>query len=314
MEMKDLQAFRVLADEMHFGRAAERLNISQPPLSRRIAALEEELGVKLLARTSRKVELTREGQAFLEEALIILRRAEAAADYAREVARGEAGRLKIGFVQSAMAGQLPHAIRMFMNRHPKISLELKEAGTADQLSALRRGTGPGRLDAGFMFTSERDLAGLEVMTFMNEPLVLAVAADHELADTGAAPMRKLAGVPLIMFPRKSQPALYDRIMSDLRDAGVEPRVALESGGPTARVDLAAAGLGAALVPASMMNYLRRGVVYRELKGEAPTLDVALAWREKDDNPALANFLDTVAETGRGEGVEDDSAGEPLPET
>ena len=297
MEMKDLQAFCVLTDEMHFGRAAERLNISQPPLSRRIAALEEELGVKLLARTSRKVELTREGEAFLEEALIILRRVDAAADYAREVARGEAGRLKIGFVQSAMAGQLPYAIRLFMDRHPGISLELKEAGTADQLSGLRREAGPGQLDAGFLFLAERNLPGISAVTFMNEPLVLAVAADHELADPGAVPMRKLAGTPLIMFPRKSQPALYDRIMSGLRDAGVEPQVALESGGLTARVDLAAAGLGVALVPAAMMDYLRQGVVYRELKGKAPTLDVALAWRKRSDNPALANFLDVVRETG-----------------
>jgi DNA-binding transcriptional LysR family regulator len=297
MELKDLQAFCVLADEMHFGRAAERLNISQPPLSRRIAALEEELGVKLLARTSRKVELTREGEAFMEEALIILRRVEAAADYAREVARGEAGRLKIGFVQSAMAGQLPNAIRLFRERHPWISLELKEAGTADQLSGLRREAGPGRLDAGFLFTAERNLPGLEIMNFMNEPLVLAVASDHELADPGTVPLSKLAGAPLIMFPRKSQPALYDKIMSHLRDAGVEPAVALESGSLTSRIDLIAAGLGAALVPASMMDYLRQGVVYRELKGKAPTLDVALVWRKRHDNPALDNFLSVVRETG-----------------
>lgn len=295
MEFKLLQSFVAVAEELHFSRAAERLHISQPPLSRQIALLEEELGTPLLTRTSRKVELTPEGAAFLEEARAVLARTESAAELVRAMARGEAGTLRLGFAGAAMEGSLPDIIREFRERRPQVALELREAGTADQLLAIRLegAADPARLDAGFVFTAAHDLPGLMTRPFMREPMILALPETHPLSKHETLPLSVLTGEPLIMFPRQSQPELHDEIMNSLRAAGGEPHVAQEAGGGPARVALAAAGLGLALVPASMRRYRREGVAYLGIEGGMPALRVVLAWREDDKNPVLKNFLDVV---------------------
>jgi DNA-binding transcriptional LysR family regulator len=297
MEFKLLLSFVAVAEELHFSRAAERLHISQPPLSRQIALLEEELGTPLFARTSRKVKLTPEGAAFLEEAKAILARTESAAELVRAMARGEAGTLRLGFAGAAMEGRLPDIIRAFRERYTQVALSLHEAGTAKQLQALRQdhSGSPVRLDAGFVFTAGRELPGLTTRPFMREPMILALPESHPLSKYETLPLHVLAGEPLIMFPRQSQPELHDEIMSSLRSAGGEPHVAQEAGGGPARVALAAAGLGLALVPASMRRYQREGVAYLGIEEGMPALAIALAWREDDKNPVLKNFLDVVKE-------------------
>jgi len=292
-----LHAFVAVAEELHFGRAAQRLHISQPPLSRQIALLEEEVGYPLFTRTSRKVELTAAGAALLPEARAVLARLDAAAELVRNMGRGEAGSLRLGFAGTAMEGRLPDVIRAFRERHPKVSLELREAGTAAQLAGIRHegSAESGHLDAGLLFSDERDLSDLSTRPFMDEPLIAALHDTHPLTRYETLPLRVLVDEPLIMFPRASQPRLHDEILEAFDAAGGKPHVAQEAGGGPARVALAAAGLGLALVPASMRRYRREGVAYRDIEPGLPALHITLAWRKGDKNPVLMNFLDVVDE-------------------
>jgi DNA-binding transcriptional LysR family regulator len=289
MELRHLRYFVTVAEELHFGRAAQRLHLSQPPLSMQIKALEQELGARLLERTQRRVALTPAGEVFLKEAREILSRVEQATANAQRAARGEVGELTIGFVTIADYNLLPQTLSTFRACHPGIRLILREATSDVQLQQLI----DQRMDVGFIVppvTDER----LAVLPLLREPLVAALPAQHRLARRrGPLELARLRDLPFILFPRHMAQGLYDGIVSFCRQAGFSPRVEQEAVQMQTIVSLVSSGLGVALIPASLRHLARTGVVYRTLRETGPSTEIALAWRVGDERAALQRFLDVV---------------------
>jgi DNA-binding transcriptional LysR family regulator len=300
VELRHLRYFITVAEELHFGRAAEKLRISQPPLSMQIRSLEEELGVTLLNRTQRHVSLTQAGNTLLLEARQILARIEQAVMLTRRAARGEIGELAIGFITVADYNVLPSLLREFRNRHPLVNLTLREATTDSQIEDLVNG----RLDVGFVLPPIPEPA-LESVPILREPLVLALPDRHPLAHSvGSVRLSSLAQTPFILFPRHMAPGLYDDIVSFCRAAGFSPQVEQEAVQMQTIVSLVSAELGAALIPQSMRNLQRTGVAYRNLRETSPLIEIHLAWRRNDALPALKLFVDLARghiPGGRGRG-------------
>ncbi|MEX0960052.1 MAG: LysR substrate-binding domain-containing protein [Burkholderiales bacterium] len=297
MELRHLRYFVTVAEELHFGRAAARLHMSQPPLSTQIRALEEEMGVQLLNRTQRHVSLTQAGNVFLQEARQILARLEQAVLMARRAERGEIGELAIGFISVADYNVLPDVLRDFRRRYPQVDLTLKEATTDTQIEELMNG----RLDVGFVLPPINE-PGLESTAILREPLIAALPKRHPAASKpGKIPLAALADSPFILFPRRMAPGLYDDIVSFCRKAGFSPRVEQEAIQMQTIVSLVSAELGVSLIPDSLKNLQRTGVVYRQLKETSPLTEIHLAWRRQDALPALRLFLDlaTSAATSAG---------------
>jgi DNA-binding transcriptional LysR family regulator len=286
MELRQLKYFVAVAEELHFGRAARRVHISQPPLSQQIKALEDEMGVRLFERTSRSVSLTAAGRLFLEEARSILVRMDRAAGKAVRAARGEIGPLSIGFVGPVMDSRLPGALREFRKKFPDVSLSLHEQGTRAQLEALNQD----RIHLGFLRLFGNDLPGFRRELFLRESYLLALPRGHTLAQRRDLTLASLKGQPMIFFPRSIQPALYDHIKDALKHSGVNPLISQEAGTKHTTTALVSAGLGVALVPASTANIRRAGVTYRSIKGDLPPVEIFMVWPEDTDNPILDHFL------------------------
>jgi DNA-binding transcriptional LysR family regulator len=294
MELRHLRYFVTVAEELHFGRAAARLHISQPPLSMQIRALEEELGVVLLKRTQRQVALTQAGHALLQEARQILARVEQAVLVTRRAGRGEIGELSVGFISVADYNVLPVVLREFRRRYPLVNLNLREATTDLQARDLVAG----RLDVGFVLPPLTEPA-LESVPILREPLIAALPEKHPLArKPGKLALEKLRDAPFILFPRPNAPGLYDDVVSCCRAAGFSPRVEQEAIQMQTIVSLVSAELGVALIPASLTNLRRTGVVYKALRQESPLTEIHLAWRRGDELPALKVFTDLARELAR----------------
>ncbi len=286
MELRHLRYFVAVATELHFGRAAEKLHISQPPLSMQIRALEDELGVSLLQRTRRHVSLTRAGQAFLQDAQQILERTEQAVLTARRAGRGEIGELAVGFISVADYNLLPLVLREFRRQYPMVTLTLKESTTDAQIADLMQG----RIDVGFLLPPVSE-PGIESVPILREPLIAALPERHPLANKrGAIALAALANAPFIITPRHMAPGLYDDIVSFCHAAGFSPQVTQEAIQMQTVVSLVSAELGVALIPRSLENLQRTGVVYKPLKEQSPLSEIRLAWRSGDSLPALQLFL------------------------
>jgi len=289
MELRHLRYFVTVAEELHFGRAAQRLHLSQPPLSMQIKALEQELGTQLLLRTQRRVELTVAGVVFLDEARDILSRVEQARSAALRAARGEVGELTVGFVTIADYNLLPQALLEFRAQSPGIRLVLREATTDVQLRDLAAE----RMDVGFLLSPVKD-ERLDVLPLLREPLMAALPERHALArGRRSMSLHRLADSPFIMVPRHVAPGLYDDVVSFCRQAGFSPRVEQEAVQMQTIMSLVSAGLGVALIPASLRHIGRTGVAYRELREESPRTEIALAWRANDTRPTLQRFVEAV---------------------
>ena len=287
MELRHLRYFVMVAEELHFGRAAEKLHISQPPLSMQIRSLEEELGVTLLHRTQRHVSLTQAGHAFLQEARQILARLEQAVLMTRRAGRGEIGELAVGFISVADYNVLPVVLREFRQRFPLVNLTLRESTTDAQIRDLLGG----RIDVGFVLPPI-DEPALQSACIVREPLVAALPERHPLARrAGKLALANLKDAPFILFPRPMAPGLYDDVVSFCRAAGFSPRVEQEAVQMQTIVSLVSAELGVALIPASMTNLRRTGVTYKALSEQSPLTEIHLAWRRGDDLPALRVFVD-----------------------
>ena len=294
MELRHLRYFVTLAEELHFGRAAAKLHISQPPLSMQVRALEEELGVTLLNRTQRQVSLTQAGTALLGEARHILARVEQAVLMTKRAGRGEIGELVIGFISVADYNVLPLVLREFRRRFPLVNLTLRESTT----DAQTRDLAAGRIDVGFVLPPIGD-PSLESISILREPLIAALPERHPLArKPGKLALEKLKDAPFILFARPFAPGLYDDIVSCCKSAGFSPRVAQEAIQMQTIVSLVSAELGVALIPASLTNLKRTGVVYKFLKAGSPLTDIHLVWRRGDDLPALRVFVDVAAQTAK----------------
>lgn len=284
MELRHLRYFTAVAETLNFGRAAARLAISQPPLSRQIQALEEELGARLFVRTTRGVRLTAAGAALLPEARRMLRSADALAAGARHLGEGDFGTIRLGFISTASYNVLPRVLPEFHRRRPGIRLHLQEA-TSDAQGALLR---EDELDVGLVVPPLFE-PGCRYAPLLREPLVAALPARRRWPRR--VPLASLAREPFILFPRKAGIGLYDLIVGFCRDAGFTPRIEQEAIQMPTIVSLVAAGMGVALVPASLRHMRRTGVVYRPLAEESPLMEVGLAWREDEAEPAVAAFVE-----------------------
>jgi DNA-binding transcriptional LysR family regulator len=286
-ELWHLRYFVAVAERLHFGRAAQALNISQPPLSRAIRALEERVGVALLERSRRRVELTAEGARFLDEARRVIGQLERAVLELRGMASGERGRLRIGFVSLADYGVLPGLLKTFKSARPGVTLALREMLSPEQALALTAG----ELDFGLLLPPVSGAAELEHLVVQRERFVVALPARHFLARApGKLALSELAGAPFVMVPREIAPGLYDIVMGLAARAGISLNVAQEAIQMQTVVSLVSSGLGAAIVPGSVANLGRRGVVYRELADSHPRLDVWLAWPRGALGAAARDFL------------------------
>jgi len=296
MELRHLRYFVAVAEERHVTRAAARLGIQQPPLSQQIRALETELELQLFRRKPRGVELTPAGEAFLAEARIVLERAEHAVLAARRAARGEAGRLGLGFTSSASFHPLvPRVIRDFRETSPLVALTLEEAGTGELVDGLRAE----RIDAAFVRSPIGAAAELAVHSVLKEEMVAALPAGHPLA--GAArtrlPLAALEPEIFILYRRPLGPGLYDAIIAACQRAGYSPRVGQEAPRMLATLSLVAAGLGVTLIPASMQRMGIEGVAYRPLARNAGLIaPLNLAYRRDESAPAVRRFIAAVRQT------------------
>ncbi len=288
MELRHLRYFLAVAEELHFGRAAERVHIAQPPLSRQIQQLEEEIGVKLFHRTRRSVRLTHAGNAFLEEVRKILDLSEKAISLAQRAEQGEIGRLVVSFVGSATYSFVPSALRSFRELFPDVELVLREFSTDLQLEALHEGS----VQVGFLRQPINDDT-LFIETILREPLRLAVPADHPLASTPRVELDMLAKEPFVMYSRQQGTAFYGEIMSLCHRAGFSPKVVQEALQMPTVLGLVSVGIGVAIVPGSVQNLQMPGVVYRILTGVDQTTELAMAWRRDDESPVSKAFLNVT---------------------
>jgi DNA-binding transcriptional LysR family regulator len=291
MELRHLRYFVAVAEELHFRRAAERLHMSQPPLSQQIKALENDVGVQLLVRDRRGVSLTPAGTAFLAESYNVLGAVEHAVATAQQVAHGEMGDLSIGFVGSAMYGLVPELLRAFGEEHRAVRVRLREMASAAQMPALQ----VREIDIGFLRPPVA-AEGITVETLFEEPLVVALPADHPLAATTRVDVRRLRDEAIVILSPYDAPGMYTATEATLAAAGVVPHVVQTVTELPTAVGLVAAGLGVTLVPASLVSLHRTGVVYRPLKGRAHMVRLAVAYRSRSQPPVVQAFLDLARRT------------------
>lgn len=294
MEIRHLRYFIAVAEHLHFSRAARQLNISQPPLSQQIRQLEEELGVQLFWRNKRRVELTEAGQMFLKESQQILEQVGHAVRAAQRTSRGEIGRLVVGFVMSATCSVLPEVLRLFRERYPGVELVLEESTTGGGLAALK----DKKMHLCFLRLPVRDGA-LSSETVLKETLVLAIPEGHHLSKRAKVPLRLLADERFILFPRLHGPGFHDQIFSLCHQSGFSPRVVQEASQMQTILSLVAAGIGIALIPASVQNLRNEGVHYKPLRERAPVTGIALAWLRDSKSPVMDHFIDVAREVARG---------------
>jgi DNA-binding transcriptional LysR family regulator len=286
MELRHLRYFVVVAEERHFGRAATRLHIAQPPLSAQIRQLEADLGVALFTRTTRKVELTPAGEEYLLRARVILASVDAAVAEVGRVAAGEQGRLAIGFTGSATYELLPSLVRVLRSEFPRISLDLKgEMLSPDQVTALLEKT----LDLGFLRPPVRH-PDIEVRVLRREPLVAVLPQTHALASRPAVRLAALRDEPFITYPSQRRSVVHEAVLDACQDAGFAPARTQEVAETSTLVSFVAAGLGVALVPASVQHLQITGARYLPLAGTTREVELALATRAGDRSPYLACVL------------------------
>ncbi|MDO3739948.1 LysR family transcriptional regulator [Pseudomonas aeruginosa] len=291
MELRHLRYFIAVAEELHFGRAAERLGISQPPLSQQIQALEEEIGARLFERTNRRVELTDAGRLFLDESRQVLAQVDKAVLLARRAHLGELGELKIGFTSSApFTSTIPSSIHAFRKAYPDVHLDLQEMSSRQVLKAL--------LEESLQVGVIRPLAlpdAAHWVELFREPLVAVLRADHPLAagsEDGLA-IAALAEEPFVFFPRSYGTGLYDQVIALTRQAGFSPRIAQEASEAMTIIGLVSAGLGVSILPASFRRTRVDGVVYRTLSDPEATTAVWLVRRQNEGSPLALSFIDLV---------------------
>jgi DNA-binding transcriptional LysR family regulator len=300
MELRHLRYFIAVAEELHFGRAAERLRITQPPLSFQIQSLERELGVQLLVR-GRRVELTEAGRALLDKARHAIEAADAAARAAQQASAAVSGRLRIGYPATGMQELPPLAVRSFRERFPKVGVECVVGPTGAHLEAL----GDRELDVAFVRLGVLDREVMRFRTLQAEPLVLAVPEGHPLARLPVVPVERLAGEPIILFPPAAEPLLYRYLVSDvLGRSRIAPSVVLEATTVESACSAVAARLGVAFVAEPLTRVLAvPGVLYRSFAPPVPQSKLGVAWRQDATSNTVGWFLEVLDELATGAGTE-----------
>ena len=302
MDARQLKHFVAVAETLHFGRAAEQLGMTQPPLSQSIMALERELGAPLFARTRRSVALTPLGKQWLDHVRGVVDGMAALPGIARRLREGTIGRLELSFVSTADYNILPALVRRFTKLFPAVELALTEATSDVQIAALLARKG----HVGLVIPPPDGALpdGLSYLPLVTEPLVAAVpeswiAEGRLVLSAERLAAEAVVGAPLILFPRQSAPAFHDLVTGYYAAHGGRARIAQEAIQMQTIISLVSAGMGIALVPASLRNLARRGVAYVELGGSAPMLETGLIWRTDDTTPTIARFVD-IAKKENGE--------------
>ncbi len=290
MELRQLRYFVAVAEELHFRRAAARLHISQPPLSQQISALESELGARLLERTRRRVELTPAGEAFLRDARTMLAELDVAAATARAIDAGQAGRLRVGFVGSALLSIVPSTVQRFRRARPDVEVELRERSTVEALRAVETGG----IDVALVRPPIDAGADLRTEIVIRERTIAAVPAGHELAKLRRIPLGRLAGAPLVLFPRSQAPGFHDLLTGRLAATGTSPHVVQYAPEMLTIIGLVAAGIGVSPVPASVAHLALDGVTYRPLYRAPDTELVAVTRAGRESRLAEAFVADARA--------------------
>jgi DNA-binding transcriptional LysR family regulator len=291
-DLSHLRCFVAVAEELHFGRAAQRLNMTQPPLSRQIQVLERILDVTLLERTSRMVQLTRAGASFLPEAQRILRQTDLAVAIARRVDSGKIGTLRIGFTAATVYSFLPSLVTACQIQLPEIGLVLNEMVTKDQIEALLSG----QLDIGLMRPpiSRSELSSLKVLA---EPLVAAVPVGHRLAEAETVAAEDLHGEPFIMYSSLDARYFHDVLVSHFAETGVLPRYVQHLVQIHSILALVRAGVGVTLAPASAAALRYEGVVFKPFKSASPKMiELYLVWRRDIDNPLVRHVVELAEQS------------------
>jgi len=287
MELRHIRYFLAVAEERNFTRAAARLGIGQPPLSQQIKDLEGEIGAALFHRVPHGVELTEAGKAFLAGVKEMPLFAERATMAAQRAARGELGSLRVGFTSTATFNvAVPSAIRSFRRAYPEIYLTLEEANTTRLVTGLREGT----LDAVFLRPGSPDTGELQLRRLPEEEMVVALPKRHPAAALEEIDPAMLKDDPFLLFPRETAPMVYDTVVDACRKAGFEPIISQLAPHFSTIVNLVAAELGVSIVPASMMQLRVTGIVYRQIAGQPPKTQLALAYRRGETSPVLRNFI------------------------
>lgn len=291
IELRHLRYFIAVAEEGHITRAARRLGIQQPPLSQQIRALEDEVGVTLLTRLPRGVELTEAGRVFLGEARTVLAQMVHAVDAAQRTARGEQGQLAIGFTGSAAFHPLiPAVVRAFREQSPHVDLLLEESRTGDLIEALQRD----HLDLAFIRVPVGDTTGLVIEPLLDEPMLLALPMRHPLLRGGKRrriALAELAEETFILYRRPTGPGLYDAIIAACRTAGFSPHIGQEAPRMVSTLSFVAAGLGVSIVPESMRRLNTEGIAYLALSDAiSPVAPLLLAWRAAEVSGAMQKLI------------------------
>ena len=286
MGPRQLKSFIALAEELHFGRAAKRVNLSQPALSLQVQGIEQEIQVKLFFRNRRRTELTQAGEVFLVEARELLLRTEQAITTARRAALGQVGTLRIGFISTAAAMITPNLVKRFRDKYANVDIELRNVLTRDQLIQLQER----KIDVGFLRMPLPTPPDISTRVIHREPFVLLLPADHPLAHIKTLRLSDCQGADFVMYTRKMAPGFHDLIMNILHTNGLTPHVVQEAAEMYTLISLVATGLGIAIAPASIALHLVQNVVVRELPTIEARSEIAIAWKKENASATTQLFL------------------------
>jgi DNA-binding transcriptional LysR family regulator len=285
IELAQLRVFVVLAEELHFGKAATRLRVAQPALSQQIARLEARLKFRVFDRTSRRVMLTAAGASFLERVRVILGEIDSAVRTGREIASGNVGTVRAGYIATAMLTLLPRIVREFRARHPGVRIELREMSSAPQIESLLQG----ELDVAIT-TGSPDDDSLLCFEARRDPLVAVLPKDSPIPRSKSTSPKSLAGNPLIIFPRAQAPAFYDQVVKLCRDSGFDPNIDQEAQSWHMIAQLVSSEMGVAIAPESVQRYRVSGVRYIRLR-PGGTVSTTICCQRDGTNPAAKLFVD-----------------------
>src|SRR5271156_672236 len=291
IELRHLRYFVAVAEELHFGRAALRLNLAQPPLSQQIRKLEELLGYSLFTRTSRSVSLTHAGEALLQRARRTLRNVQRDIDETRSIGHGDVGSLHVGFVGSAMLTMLPGIFRSYREAYPRVKLHLHESFTAQVIEGMENGT----LDAGILRDGD-PVEGLQVTTILSEPFVAVLPATHACARQKSLSIAMLRDEPFVYYPRSAGARAYEKALTLCEEHGFRPQIVQEASHWLSILRLIGAGLGVSIAPACVRRIASEEVVCLPLRGAKAVSNVELAWLAGDARPIVERFKQIAERT------------------
>jgi LysR family transcriptional regulator, benzoate and cis,cis-muconate-responsive activator of ben and cat genes len=295
ISVRELECFVAVADHHNFSKAARQLNLSQPPLTRHVQALEEKLGTKVLLRNTHAVSLTKAGALFLEDARTLLRHLDRATDTIRRVRHGETARLRLAFIGALLDEKLVRLIQRFRRSHPVFQVEVSDLSPSAQLAAIQSG----ELDGGFIGAKPAKASkGLAFTGWYKEPLVLVLPEKHPLTRIGKLQWHHLQGLAWVLVSRQAAPAFRQQFSQIVENHAISIRIVQESDRVPAILTMVAAGSGVTVVPQSIEHLMAVGVVFRRLPFPEPILNYVFAYSSTNDSPALNHFLSLLRQSTR----------------